>query len=359
VRLQHRVFLQKAIEDLAPIENLVSLVSSPPHAGHREHREAGAHWVSEHAQLEVPIDQVFVCNGGQHAIDIALRCSTRPGAAIMVESLTYPGLKASAGSLGLRLVPVEMDEWGLIPKALDSASTKGDARCLYLIPSIHTATTATIPPERRVEIAEIARKRDLIIIEDGVFDPLVELKLQPITALAPERSFYISSLSKTVSSVLPVGFLIVPPAFRDLATATLRASCWSASPIPSAIAARSIFNGSASAMARRNRHEAARRQEIARSAFATTCDYAFQTNSYHGWLNLPAGFRPGEFIAAARFAGVAVVPSEAFTVAADLEPPRAVRISLICPDSVSDVEVAVKQIASLLSGASSCLLSIV
>jgi DNA-binding transcriptional MocR family regulator len=359
VRAQHRIFLEKALQDLAQTENLVALVSTSPHAGHFEHREAGARWISEHADIEVTADQVFICNGGQHAIDIALRCSTKPGAALMVEALTYPGLKASAAALGLQLLPIEMDEYGLIPRSLDRTAAKSDARCLYLISTIHTATTATLVPERRIEIAEIARKRNLIIIEDGVFDPLVGSRLQPISALVPERSFYITSLAKTVSSVLHAGFLLVPPTFRDLTISTLRASCWSASPIASAIAARSIFNGSAHAMAQRNRDEAARRQEIARAAFANICNYASHENSYHGWLVLPAGRRPGEFIAAARASGVAVVPSEAFTITADLEPPRAVRISLICPDSLSDVRIAVEQIASLLSGAVSSVLSIV
>ena len=75
--------------------------------------------------LKVSADQVVVCSGGQHAMEVALKALTRPGDTVLTESLTYPGMKTLASQLHLRLQGVAMDEQGIIPEALEAAGRGG------------------------------------------------------------------------------------------------------------------------------------------------------------------------------------------------------------------------------------------
>jgi DNA-binding transcriptional MocR family regulator len=87
-----------------------------------------------------------------------------------------------------------------------------------------------------------------------------------------------------------------------------------------------LANGMADRLARRQRVEAAARQELARDLLSGHA-YRAQPSSYHVWLPLPPPWRTTEFIAALRARGVVVDPGSAF--AADpANAPHAVRISL-------------------------------
>ena len=83
-------------------------------------------------------EDVIVCAGSQHALTCALSGLLRSGDRVAVDELTYPGLKTLAGMLGLRLVPIAMDEHGMVPASLDAACRRDEIKALYLMPGVHT-----------------------------------------------------------------------------------------------------------------------------------------------------------------------------------------------------------------------------
>ena len=91
------------------------------------------------------------------------------GDVILADQLTYPGIKAAAAHARVRLVGVAMDQHGMVPDALRIAIQRHKPKAIYLIPTIHNPTTATLPLSRRAEIAEIAAEHDLQIIEDDAY----------------------------------------------------------------------------------------------------------------------------------------------------------------------------------------------
>ena len=90
------------------------------------------------------------------------------GGPILSEKLTYSGLKSIAALREIPLEPVDMDEEGILPEALEAAHKKSNGRIVYLQPTVQNPLGCTMSLERREKVAEIARANDLIIIEDDV-----------------------------------------------------------------------------------------------------------------------------------------------------------------------------------------------
>ena len=94
----------------------------------------------------------------------------------------------------------------MLPSAFEQAARNGDSRVLYVVPTLQNPTTSTMPRERREAIVEIARRYNITIVEDDIFRLLDErVQPPPFYTLAPERTFYITSLSKALAPGLRVG----------------------------------------------------------------------------------------------------------------------------------------------------------
>src|SRR5207302_6780784 len=97
-------------------------------------------------------------------------------------------------------------------------------KAVYLIPTIHNPTTATMPPSRREGVAEILRANDVLLLEDDAYG-LLEPKAVPLASLIPERTYFAASLSKCIAPGLRVSFLLTPDRrAAGFAAAALRAS---------------------------------------------------------------------------------------------------------------------------------------
>ena len=76
-------------------------------------------------------------------------------------------------------------------------------------------TTAVMPVKRRQAITALCRKHGISIIENGALAPLIAEAPPPLAALAPERTYYIGSLSKATLPALRIGFIRAPAAARS------------------------------------------------------------------------------------------------------------------------------------------------
>ncbi|TAI64222.1 aminotransferase class I/II-fold pyridoxal phosphate-dependent enzyme [Bradyrhizobium sp. Leo170] len=94
-----------------------------------------------------------------------------------------------------------MDEHGVVPTALDAACRRHAPKAVYLVPTIHNPTTATMPLSRREEVAEILRRNDVLLLEDDAYGPL-EPDAVPLASLIPERTYFMASLSKCESAII-------------------------------------------------------------------------------------------------------------------------------------------------------------
>lgn len=336
--------LTATLEELSKSLDVASLLKYQDNAGMELHRQAGASWVSQRVADADP-EKLVVTNGAQHAISVLLSTLASPGEVVMTEALTYPAFRSAAEHLSLTVRGIEMDEDGIRVDAFRRACKTG-ARVLYITPTLHNPTTLSMPAVRRAAIARVAREFDVQIIEDDVYGILVDDAPAPLATLAPERTYFLSSLTKAVAGGLRIGYVLCPtPADAERVAAGVRVTTWMAAPLMAHIASRWVRSRMARDILRANRAEAMRRQQIA-ARLLSRFQWRATRFSYHGWLVLPAGWSTAEFVAQARRARVAVTPGDAFAVSGRCEPP-AVRLSLTAPDRDS-LEDALGRVARLL-----------
>ena len=146
---------------------LSALISYQPVAGLERHRAAGAAWAAR-SGLKTEPQQVLICAGALHAMTVVFSTLTNPGDSVFTESLTYPGMKNLAHLLHLRLKGLPTDEHGIIPEAFEKACGKDSSRILYTIPTLQNPLGTVMPESRRREIAAIAVRHDVAIVEDDV-----------------------------------------------------------------------------------------------------------------------------------------------------------------------------------------------
>ena len=294
-----------------------------PNAGRPEHRAAAARWLSAH---RIPADPgaLILCNGAQHAIAIALGVVCRDSRAVLTEAATFHGMKSLALHAGYTLHGLAMDQEGLCPAALEEAAERGLARVLYTIPSLQNPTGTTLGAARRSEIVRIARKHDLTIVEDDVYSVLAQPGERTLAELAPERTFYVNSLSKALAPGLRVGFLIPPPSHFDASVLAMRATTWTSNPLGCLVMAQWMADGTAEAAIGLMREEAAQRTAIARSVFGELIAPG-QRPTFHIWI--PMASQQAERVAREALAnGIAVTPPSAPIV--DARAISGIRISL-------------------------------
>lgn len=317
--------MRRALSALAGDGDLDELLGYQPHAGARRHRRAGADWIGRTGLVAEPAD-VLVTAGAQHAMTCVLSVVARPGDVVMTEALTAPGFKDIASWMPLRTHGLPCDEHGLLPMAFDAACRLGVSRVLYTMPILHNPTTVTMSLERREEIATIAARHGVAVIEDGVLGLLPGDHVTPLSAYAPDTCYYVTSLSKTLVPGIRIGFIRAPSAaIRQLEDA-IRATMWMASPLLAEAASRWIADGTADTVLAARRQEASARQLIAADVLAGI-DYAADPCGYHVWVDPGARRDADALVRAARAEGVIITPAEVFVSGRGHVPSR-VRLGL-------------------------------
>jgi 2-aminoadipate transaminase len=131
----------------------------------------------------------------------------------MTSEPTYLGALQAWNVYEACYVTVPQDDDGVIIEAIEGKLAEGyEPRLVYVLPNFHNPAGTTIPLERRLRLVELARKHDLILIED---DPYGELRFEgneiaPLYELAPERTIYLSTFSKTLAPGFRLGWVAAP-----------------------------------------------------------------------------------------------------------------------------------------------------
>lgn len=287
------------------------LLTYQDHAGDRGHRQAGADWLKL-SGVDRRAEHIVLAAGAQNALILALAAAARPGQAVLTEELTYPGLREAADMLGLDLVPVAMDGQGMDPDALECALyAHRHAAALYTCPTIHNPTTTTLPEDRRRRIAALVTRHGLWIVEDDIHRLYADDPPPAFAALAPERTFFIASMSKVVCSGLRVAFLAPPEACLQLVLRRILATHWAMPPLLAEIAALWIKDGTAAATLKAKRAEATARQAMARAILGRHAQPTHAA-SLGCWIDLGPGRSSDRFVAAALDDGVALLGDASF-----------------------------------------------
>lgn len=291
---------------------------------------------------------VIVTSGGQPAITASLRALVRPGEPLLVESPTYPGALAAARLAGIRVLPVPVDEHGVIPGLLAEAFARSGARAFYCQPTYHNPTGAVLSPARRAEVLAVAEGAQAFIIEDDTSRWLSHGGRRPRPLLADDqdgRVVYLTALTKAASPSLRIGATIARgPVASRLHTIQVIDDTFVARPLQEA--ALNLLTRPAW-----ERHLRGLAQELSRRASVLSRElrtllpavsYVPPAGGMHIWARLPAGTDDIDVTTAARQAGVIVMPGQPFFPA---EPPAAhLRLTFSAASSDSDLRAGVQRL---------------
>jgi DNA-binding transcriptional MocR family regulator len=178
-----------------------------------------------------------------------------------------------------------MDAEGLRPDALEEAILATGARVLAVLPTLQNPTGRIMSRSRRDAIVAIARKHDLILVEDDIYGAYAQDAPPPFAMLAPQRTFYVSGVSKTLAPGLRAGFIVAPAAeqFERLLDA-VRVMTYAPPAFGGLIATQWIEDGTADTILAEVRDEAAARLVMARQLLGAAIETPRSDLAPHVWL---------------------------------------------------------------------------
>jgi DNA-binding transcriptional MocR family regulator len=308
----HTKLMSEALARLSVELPASALTSFRPRVAMEGYVDAMAAWL-RHCGVWAETGRIVPTNGATPAMTVALVTATSPGDLVVTESLGHHALTTLLRHLGLQLSGLPLDAEGIVPDAFERACRDAPVKALYTMPAGLGATAATMGTARRMEICEIARRHDVLILENDAWGPLEPERPAPLAALAPERTFYFTGLSKCLVPALRLGALVTPERFVEAAQARHLATNWMTSAIVAEIGARWLVDGTAETLLGWQRRALARRNRIATRALAGL-EHAGGKRGLHVWLPLPKGRHEQDFVDTALRLGVAVSAGSAFAV---------------------------------------------
>lgn len=318
-----------------------------PPTGHLEHRRLMARWLGT---LGVPADPscLVLTGNARQAIALAFDLACDRQGVILTERITYPGAIALACRRGHRMRGVEIDAEGMIPEALAIAlaSEKDGGKAVYLTPTLHNPSTATMGTARRQSIVDICRRAGARIVEDGVY-AFAASGLPPLAALAPDITLHINGLSKSLGPGLRIGVLALPPGMMDKAEGIVRDMPMQPAPLSCALVEEWLASGVIASVQKDLGHEAARRSRLAASILGAA-GLITDPAACHAWLPAPR-HDADELVVAAAAIGVRLTPPASLMVESE-DQATGIRLCLGGP-SFDELTDALSAFAGLLKNA--------
>jgi 2-aminoadipate transaminase len=172
--------------------------------------------------IRASVDDVVVTTGSQHALELVSKLFLDPGDVVIAEGPSYVTALVVFRSFQADVAHVEMDDLGLIPQSLRDtiAGLREQGRTikfLYTVPSFQNPMGVTLSWERRMEVLEIARENDILVVEDNPYGLLYFDQAPPQAMRSVDEAgvIYLGTFSKTLAPGLRVGWAVAPHAIRE------------------------------------------------------------------------------------------------------------------------------------------------
>ncbi len=175
---------------------------------------------------------MIVTTGGQQVIDLVCKTLIDPGDVIVAEAPTYPGAVPTFSAYQAEVEQIEMDADGMpideLENTLDRLQAQGRRpKFIYTIPNFQNPGGVTMSLARRRRLVEVARERELLVLEDNPYG-LLRYEGEPLPTLysldaaadgrggASDLVIYLGTFSKILSPGLRLGWAVAPrPGARE------------------------------------------------------------------------------------------------------------------------------------------------
>ena len=192
--------------------DLVTTLQYGTTEGYTPLREQTKKRLMEKYQTGTEDDDVIITTGGQQTISLFTQTMINRGDVVVCEEPSFIGALNAFRSFGAQLKGVPMDEEGLrMDKLEEVLATTENVKFIYVIPTFQNPSGRTMSLERRKQLLEIAKKYDVLILEDN---PYFELRYEgePVATVksmdTEGRVVYAGSYSKVLSPGMRIGFCL-------------------------------------------------------------------------------------------------------------------------------------------------------
>ena len=182
--------------------------------------KAAIRWFNYYG-LKSAKENILFSSGSQCAIFAILAALFHPGDKIATTSVTYPGLKVAANSLGIQVIPLPVYDGRITAESLDYVVKNHDVKGFYMIPDFNNPSGELMNMDTRCEVADYINKKGLPLIEDSIYSLFISKPLPPISSFAPDYGIMIGSTSKILSPGLRLAVIHVPERFFTAVSNTL------------------------------------------------------------------------------------------------------------------------------------------
>jgi DNA-binding transcriptional MocR family regulator len=310
-------------------EQHLSEISSYSRVFPRNWSEAGRLWLGRNGWMP-EVDNIVPTLGAHAAAVAVISAVSSPGDKIVFENLSYTQVSRSARILGRRTITVDSDENGVIPDDFERLCLQQHPKLAFLMPTAHNPTLATMPHDRRAAIAEIARRHGVWLIEDDLYGGMTGDQNPLLASLAPDRTFLVNGLSKSVAAGVRGGWVACPPHFAQRIKVTHKMITGGLPFILAEACARLVESGEAHEIRNASAKELSLRENLAREQFYGF-DFASHPHVPFLWLKLPDPWLSGTFKNAAFRDGVLIDDEDEFKAARTEKTYHRVRIGFSSP----------------------------
>jgi GntR family transcriptional regulator / MocR family aminotransferase len=192
-----------------------SLLGGGDPRGYAPLREAVAAYLGSSRGVNCSADNVVILSGAQQGLDLLARVLVKPGDSVWMEEPGYFGAAAAFRNVGARIIPVPVDEYGLI---VSKRKLLKPVKAVYVTPAHQFPLGVTMTLQRRLELLAWARAAGAFVIEDD-YDSEYRFEGKPIPALQALDNYgsviLLGSFSKVLFPALRLGYVVVPPDLLD------------------------------------------------------------------------------------------------------------------------------------------------
>ncbi len=300
------------------------------------------------------VDDVVVTTGSQQALDLVTKLFINPGDVVLAEAPSYVGAIGVFRSYEAEIAHVPMDADGLIPEALRDAIAAIKAagktiKLLYTIPSFHNPAGVTLSWERRVEILEICRENNILVLEDNPYGLLYfdQPGPQAMRSIDTDGVVYLGTFSKTLAPGFRMGWALAPHAIREKLILANESAILSPSAFSQYAITEYLRGADWKAQINTFRGVYRERRDAMLAALAENlpeCSWNVPDGGFYVWVTLPPGVDSKEMLPRAVKELVAYTPGTAFF--ADGGGHHQVRLSF-CYPTPDAIRVGVRRLASV------------
>jgi GntR family transcriptional regulator/MocR family aminotransferase len=240
--------------------------------------------------LRCSVDQIIIVNGSQQGLDLCARILLDTGDRFVIETPCYWAARHVFESVGATPQFVPVDEEGLQTEALRDIKK---ARLCYVTPSHQFPLGHVLSASRRAQLLRWADNAGAYVIEDD-YDGEYRYDIRPIQPLHAfddaAHVIYVGTISKTLSPLLRLGYLVVPPELVDAFRTAKRLTDRHSPALEQAALANFIQSGAYERHVRKLRRKNAQRRAALLTAFADHFGDAVEVQGSEAGLHVVAWF---------------------------------------------------------------------